>query len=82
MLGALIVGIALQAAVTEIEPLIRLFGTVRLSMAEWIQLTALSITPLIVHELLVAVSKGRKHEEKEFARVRYGETECKLQRNL
>lgn len=82
MLGALVVGIALQAAVTEIEPLIRLFGTVRLSMAEWIQLTALSVTPLIVHELLVAVGKGRKHEEKEFTRVRYGETECKLQQNL
>ena len=61
MLGALAVGIALQAAVTEIPLLVGLFGTVRLSMAEWMQLMALSATPLIVHELLVAVS-GRKRE--------------------
>ena len=78
MLGAVAAGIALQAAVTEIEPLIRLFGTVRLSMAEWIQLIALSVTPLIVHELLVAVSRGRRHEEEESMpvtmRLRSGET--------
>ncbi len=70
MLLALAVGIALQAAVTEIGPLIRLFGTVRLSlmewgqlifgtvrlrMEEWLRLLALSVTPLFVHELLVLV---------------------------
>ena len=66
MIGAFVIGIALQAAVTEITPLIQLFGTVRLSMAEWMQLMALSATPLIVHELLVAVS-GRKHEAQEKA---------------
>ena len=48
----------LQMAVTEITPLIYLFGTVRLSMMEWTQLIALSATPLIVHELLVAVGKA------------------------
>lgn len=62
MIGAFVIGVALQAAVTEITPLISLFGTVRLSMAEWAQLMALSVTPLIVHELLVAVS-GRRHGE-------------------
>ena len=61
MIGAFVIGIALQAAVTEIGPLIGLFGTVRLSLTEWMQLMALSATPLIVHELLVAVS-GRKQE--------------------
>lgn len=55
MLLALAVGFLLQALVTEFTPLITLFGTVRLSPAEWIRLTALSATPLIVHELLVAV---------------------------
>ena len=64
MIGAFIIGIILQAAVTEIEPLIRLFGTVRLNMTEWMQLLALSATPLIVHELLVAVS-GKKRESEE-----------------
>lgn len=64
MIGAFIIGIILQAAVTEIEPLIRLFGTVRLNLTEWMQLLALSATPLIVHELLVAVN-GKKHDSKE-----------------
>lgn len=64
MIGAFVIGIALQVAVTEIGPLIGLFGTVRLSLTEWLQLIALSATPLIVHELLVAVS-GRKHEARE-----------------
>ncbi|MCM1122846.1 MAG: cation-translocating P-type ATPase [Eubacterium sp.] len=63
MIGALVVGIALQAAVTEITPLIRLFGTVRLGLIEWMQLIALSITPLIVHELLAVVGKGRRQEK-------------------
>ena len=55
MLLALAVGFFLQAIVTEFPPLITLFGTVRLSSAEWMRLAALSATPLIVHELLVAV---------------------------
>ena len=59
MLLALGLGLALQFVVTEIEPLIVLFGTVRLDLTEWIQLLALSLTPVIVHELLVAVYRGR-----------------------
>ncbi len=58
MLLALVSGIFLQMAVTEIGPLIYLFGTVRLGMMEWAQLIALSATPLIVHELLVAVGRA------------------------
>ena len=53
MLLALAVGVALQAAVTEIPFLVTLFGTVRLSMEEWVRLIALSVTPLLVHEMLV-----------------------------
>ena len=59
MILAFAAGILLQIAVTEIPPLIRLFGTVRLSLTEWLQLIALSATPLIVHELLVAVGRKR-----------------------
>lgn len=58
MIGAFVVGIILQVAVTEITPLIQLFGTVRLGLMEWAQLIALSATPLIVHELLVAIGYG------------------------
>ena len=60
MILAFAAGILLQIAVTEIPPLIRLFGTVRLSLMEWLQLIALSATPLIVHELLVAVGRKRQ----------------------
>jgi len=65
MIGAFIVGIALQMAVTEITPLIQLFGTVRLGFMEWAQLIALSATPLIVHELLVAIGYGHHYREDE-----------------
>ncbi len=68
MIGAFLIGIALQAAVTEIGPLIGLFGTVRLSLMEWGQLIALSATPLIVHELLVAIGYGNRYREEEGAR--------------
>ena len=67
MIGAFLIGIALQAAVTEIGPLIGLFGTVRLSLMEWGQLIALSATPLIVHELLVAIGYGNRYREEEGA---------------
>ena len=68
MIGAFAIGIVLQAAVTEITPLIRLFGTVRLSLMEWAQLIALSATPLIVHELLVAIGYGNRCREEETAK--------------
>lgn len=58
MILALMFGLVLQFAVTEIEPLILLFGTLKLEWMEWLQLLALSLTPVIVHELLVAVYFG------------------------
>ncbi|MCM1039183.1 MAG: cation-translocating P-type ATPase [Ruminococcus sp.] len=63
MILALVVGLLLQFAVTEIEPLIVLFGTMRLAWMEWLQLLALSLTPVIVHELLVAVYYGAGQKE-------------------
>lgn len=63
MILALIFGLVLQFAVTEIEPLIALFGTVKLEWMEWLQLLALSLTPVIVHELLVAVYYGVEKRE-------------------
>ena len=67
MIGAFVIGIVLQVAVTEITPLIQLFGTVRLGLMEWAQLIALSATPLIVHELLVAIGHGSHYMEHEKA---------------
>lgn len=60
MILAFVLGILLQAAVTEVPALITLFGTVPLSLGEWGRLTALSATPLLVHELLVAAGAAEK----------------------
>lgn len=59
MLFAVALGLFLQFIVTEINPLIELFGTVKPTGMEWMQLLALSLTPIIVHELLVAVCHNR-----------------------
>lgn len=53
MIFACAVGIGLQVLVTEIPYFVGLFGTTRLSLAEWGCLAALSCTPLLVHELLI-----------------------------
>lgn len=53
MLLALGAGVALQMLVTEIPYFVTLFGTSRLSLPEWGMLGMLSLTPLVVHELLI-----------------------------
>lgn len=65
MLAALIVGLCLQFAVTEIPFLIRAFGTVHLFPIEWGFLLALAAFPLLAHELLLLVrpSKKKKHPQ-------------------
>ena len=60
MLLAMAMGILLQAAVTEVEPLIALFGTVHLSLGEWGRLIVLSATPLIVHEFLAVTNAAER----------------------
>lgn len=77
MIVAWVAGIALQALVTESTYFVNLFGTSRLSLAEWGILGVLSSMPLLVHELLVFsefllkkadekvsedADKGQKHE--------------------
>lgn len=77
MMIALVSGVALQALVTEIPYFVNLFGTSRLSLAEWGILAVLASMPLLVHELLVLsetlpgkadakdsenTDKGQKHE--------------------
>lgn len=53
MLLAWGIGLFLQVLVTEIPYFVELFGTSRLSLAEWEMLGILSLTPLIIHELLI-----------------------------
>lgn len=54
MMFACVLGVGLQALVTEIPYFVKLFGTVKLSLAEWGMLSLLSAMPLAVHELLCA----------------------------
>ncbi|MDF2655456.1 MAG: ATPase, P-type (transporting), superfamily, subfamily, partial [Bacillota bacterium] len=60
MIIAFIVGMLLQVAVTEIDILIDVFGTMELSIREWLSLIALSTAPLWFHELFVLVKFLKK----------------------
>ena len=51
------IGLGLQVAVTEIPFLCQVFGTVALSMTEWLELAAFACVPLLVHEIVVLVKK-------------------------
>lgn len=79
MLLALGVGLMLQMAVTELEPLIRLFGTTRLAVIEWAQLLALSLTPVLVHELLAVVYYGAGAKGVSDTKGQEIITECRMQ---
>lgn len=52
MIGACILGVILQFAVTEVPFLIEAFGTSHLSGQEWMRLSILAAFPLIAHELI------------------------------
>lgn len=53
MLLAWGIGLFLQVIVTEIPYFVGLFGTSRLTLAEWAILGLLSCMPLVIHELLI-----------------------------
>lgn len=57
---SLVLGFILQFVITEIPYLAGLFGTAQLSFAEWMCLIFLSLTPLLAHEILVALSSFKK----------------------
>lgn len=52
MLAAIMIGLLLQAGVTEVPLLVSAFDTVKLSLMEWAGLLLLSLVPLVVHEIL------------------------------
>ncbi len=54
MIGAFIIGLLLQIAVTEIPILVEAFETSKLSFKEWGNLILLSMFPLLSHEIVVA----------------------------
>ena len=62
MILAFIVGLAGQLLVTEVPFLVNVFGTVSLSFKEWLSIIGVSMTPMIVHEVLVILKKFEKAE--------------------
>ena len=56
MIIAFFGGLLLQVAVTEIPYFVEMFGTVALSLKEWIHLIILSAFPLLAHEVIVLTS--------------------------
>ena len=54
---AFVFGLGMQILVTEIPFLEHAFETTGLTIVEWLQLAALSTTPLIVHEIVVLFQK-------------------------
>ncbi len=63
MLIAFIVGFVLQIAVTEVHFLSEIFKTAELSLVEWLWLALLSAFPLITHELLAPILRGKKKKK-------------------
>ncbi len=60
MILSFFVGLILQIAVTELPFLTALFGTVPLTFIEWLELTALSLVPLVFHEIIVLIRRGMR----------------------
>ena len=56
---AFVVGLFAQLAVTEIPFLTSAFGTVGLSLVEWVAIIVFSMIPLVIHEILVVVNKNK-----------------------
>ena len=60
MLGAIAFGVVAQLAVTEIPFLYKLFEVSQLHWNEWLIIIAVSLAPLLMHEIIVLVNKIRK----------------------
>jgi len=79
MLFAGAIGIFLQVLVTEIPYFVQIFGTSRLTFAEWGRLFILSCMPLVIHEVLILqdylenrIAANSKKSEKCEQKEQYG----------
>ena len=57
MIGAFAAGLVLQILVTEVPFLTDAFGTSQLKLMEWVNLTLISMLPLVSHEVIVIGKK-------------------------
>ncbi len=63
MILALAVGIIGQVAVTEIPFFTEIFGTISISLNKWLFVVAISLIPLVVHEIWVLIKALCKKKE-------------------
>lgn len=66
MILAFFVGLVGQVAVTEIPFLIDIFGTVSLSLKEWMWIIVAALSNVVLHEIIV-ICKKLKHKYQKFA---------------
>lgn len=64
MIIAFIFGLLGQIAVTEIPFLINIFGTVSLSLTEWIWILVAALSNVVLHEVIVIIKKIKKRKSK------------------
>ena len=59
MLVSFIFGLGLQVLVTEVDGMAMVFGTTKLQWFEWLYLLAISLLPLLVHEILAPIFRKK-----------------------
>ena len=64
MIIAFIVGLLGQIAVTEIPFLINIFGTVSLSLTEWMWIVIAALSNVVMHEVIVIIKKIKNRKSK------------------
>ncbi|MCR5740840.1 MAG: cation-translocating P-type ATPase, partial [Gammaproteobacteria bacterium] len=62
MIVAILFGVGLQLLVIEVPGMRKLFSTSNLSWQEWLITLAMSVLPLVVHEIVLLISKLLKKE--------------------
>jgi uncharacterized membrane protein YraQ (UPF0718 family) len=55
MIVAFFTGLILQICIVQLSFIGRIFGTQQLSAGEWLLALLLSVTPLVMHELLIFI---------------------------
>jgi Ca2+-transporting ATPase len=72
MIVAFIIGFGLQIAVTEVPFFVTVFETTRLSLQEWLSLTAVCTIPLWVHEIYRPINNLLLKKRTEKGKTRKG----------
>ncbi|HPV69612.1 MAG TPA: cation-translocating P-type ATPase C-terminal domain-containing protein, partial [Bacilli bacterium] len=64
LLIAFVFGLGMQILITEIPFLEDFFSTAQLTLVEWLYVIALSVVPLVIHEIIVLIKFIKKQIKK------------------